>query len=141
MPPVVQAFRHLLWSNHGSALLLIALALTMKVLLPAGFMPMQNEGRLVVSLCSGMEGMTAVIAIPLNDAGSADGTGKHGSAGQAQPCLFSGHSAPSLAAVDPALLALAVLFTIALAQHWVARVKALSSSHLRPPLRAPPFPV
>lgn len=117
--------------------MLVMLALAMKLLIPAGFMPTQNEGHLVVSLCSGMEGMTSVIAIPMHE----NDKGKSGPAEQAKSCLFAGHSAPSLAAVDPVLLMAALLLAIIFAQHWVAPVEALASPRLRPPLRAPPLPV
>jgi hypothetical protein len=52
-----------------------------------------------------------VITIPGLEQGKPDGGDHPGKA--EQPCAFAGLSAPSLAATDPILLAVAILFALA----------------------------
>ena len=106
-----------------------------KVLVPAGFMPTFEQGQIVVSICSGAGPMTMVMSMRGMD------QGKKGDSQQGrseQPCAFSGLSAPSLAAADPILLALAILLVMALALRPMVPSTVRQRPHLRPPLRGPP---
>lgn len=114
---------------------LIALAMMMKLLVPGGFMPTYNHGRFVISICSGAGSMNMVINIPGLESDK-PGERQHGKS--EQPCAFSGLSAPSLAAADPILLAMAILFIMALALRPMVPIGARQHARLRPPLRGPP---
>ncbi|WP_235536291.1 DUF2946 family protein [Sphingomonas sp. Root50] len=114
---------------------LLALAVMMRMFVPAGFMPTFDHGRIVVSLCSGSGPMTMVTTTPGLEHGK-PGESQHG--GTEQPCAFSGLSAPSLAAADPVLLAIAILFVMALASRPTVPSGVGQRPHLRPPLRGPP---
>ncbi|OAN63175.1 hypothetical protein A7X12_01335 [Sphingomonas sp. TDK1] len=99
-------------------------------------MPTVAEGRMVVRMCSGTGPMTMVMAIPGLEQGKHDGEDhreKH-----EPPCAFSGLSAPSLAATDPILLALALLFVLAMGIRVLAAPAMAAPPYLRPPLRGPP---
>lgn len=127
--------RRLALNNRMLAGALIALALAMKLLVPSGFMPAVADGRIIVSLCSGAGPAKMVMPLPGMEHGKS-GDSQHGKS--EQPCAFSGFSAPSLAAADPVLLALAILFVMALASCRLARRSTAAPSYLRPPLRGPP---
>ncbi len=107
----------------------------MKVLVPAGFMPTVDHGQIVISICSGTGPMTMVMAMPGMEHGK-PGENQHSKS--EQPCAFSGLSAPSLAAADPVLLAIAILFVMALALRPMVPSVVRQRPHLRPPLRGPP---
>lgn len=128
--------RHLILANRPFACAILALALMMKLALPAGFMPTVNNGQIQVTLCSGTGPMTVVMTIPGLDHGKQDGEGHSGKS--EQPCAFSGLSAPSLAATDPILLAAAILLILALGIRPMVVLTSTAPPHLRPPLRGPP---
>lgn len=127
--------RRLALNNRDFACALFALAMMMKVLVPAGFMPTVSDGTIVVSVCSGTGPMMMVMTIPGLKNGKSD-TSQHGKV--EQPCAFAGLSAPSLAAADPILLALAILFVMTLALRPIVSRTATTPHYLRPPLRGPP---
>ncbi|WP_293919489.1 DUF2946 family protein [Sphingobium sp. UBA5915] len=128
--------RHLVLANRPFACAVLALALMMKIVMPAGFMPTMSGGQIVVSVCSGMGPTTMVMTIPGLGDGKSEDEGHHGKA--EQPCAFSGLSAPSLAAADPVLLAAAILFVLALGTRSVVPLASPAPPYLRPPLRGPP---
>ncbi|WP_010542916.1 hypothetical protein [Sphingomonas elodea] len=131
----MQPLRRLVASHRVVAGAILALALVMKLLIPAGFMPTVANGQMVVRMCSGTGPMTMVMAIPgFED--KADREGDHDK--HAQPCAFSGLSTPSLAAADPILLALAILFVLAMGVRALAAPTTSAPPYLRPPLRGPP---
>jgi hypothetical protein len=127
--------RRLASNNRMLASALFALAIMMKVLVPAGFMPTFDHGQIIVSMCSGTGPMTMVMTVPGLEHGK-PGDSHHGKT--EQPCAFSGLSTPSLAAADPGLLALAILFVMALALRPMVPTAIRQRPHLRPPLRGPP---
>lgn len=129
--------RHLVLANRPFACAVLALALLLKIVIPAGFMPATSNGQLVVSVCSGMGPTTMVMTIP-GIAHKADGDG-HGSKPE-QPCAFAGFAAPSLAAADLFLLAAAILFVLALGMRPLVLPASTVPPYLRPPLRGPPLP-
>lgn len=127
--------RRLILANRHLAAAILAVALLMKVVVPSGFMPTVANGRIVVSLCADGGPVKMVMTIP-GLKHQSDENGQHGKS--EQPCAFAGLSAPSLAAADPVLLALALLFVLALALRPAASVASTTSPYLRPPLRGPP---
>jgi hypothetical protein len=132
----VHLLRRLVLSNRPLAIAILALALLMKLAMPGGFMPTVSNGQIVVILCSGTGASTIVMTIP--GPGDKPDGGEHSGKAE-QPCAFAGLSMPSLAAVDPILLAAAILFVLALGVRPLLLLPAPTASpYLRPPLRGPP---
>ncbi|WP_240950325.1 hypothetical protein [Novosphingobium sp. ERN07] len=128
--------RRLAFSNRVFACALIALALAMKLAVPAGFMPVMSGGQIVVAMCSGSGPMTMAIAIPGLKQGKSESGGEHDKADA--PCAFAGHSVPSLGAMPELLLAVAMAFIVALGLRPLAFPASPEPPYLRLHLRAPP---
>ena len=127
--------RRYLLRHRALAACLVALALLMKVLVPTGYMLGTSAGSITVEVCSGYGPMKMTMPMP----GMAHHQGDKGDHGKAeQPCAFSGLSAPSLAAADPILLALAIAFIIATAFLAPIPVLVRAWAFLRPPTTGPP---
>lgn len=133
------ALRRLFHVHPGIAGAILALALAMKVLVPAGFMPTVADGRIVVSICSGTGPVTMVVAMPGMAHDAPADAPKHDE-GASAPCAYAGLMAPTLATIDPLLLAIALLAALALAMHRNASPLIATRPRLRPPLRGPPRP-
>jgi hypothetical protein len=121
----------------------LACALAMKILVPAGFMPVVSGGRVTIEICGGTVPVQTVMAPMMAMAmpGMAHHSGKSDHQEREMPCAFSGLTAPSLAAVDPVLLAIAIAFIVGLVFRVRTAVPIAAQAHLRPPLRGPPpFP-
>jgi hypothetical protein len=116
------------------AVWLATLALLVKVAVPAGYMIGTEHGTITIELCSGTGPMTMTMAMP----GMAHHDPKSDHDKAEQPCPFSGLSAPSLAAADPILLAIAITFIVATVFRSTARPVVRAPAFLRPPLRGPP---
>lgn len=129
------SMRTFLLQRRFLAVMAVIAALCMKIVVPTGFMIGQDSRVLTVQLCTDGLGhaVTAKIAIPMKGEPS-DSSGKQGKA----ECPFASLSMASMAGADPALLALALAFILALgfAPTHVSKPKRVS--HLRPPLRGPP---
>jgi hypothetical protein len=131
---VTRLRRHILLHRRWAAAL-IALALLMKLLVPAGFMPSVASGKITIELCSGFGVQKVEMALP----GMADhqpAPADHGKADS--PCTFSGLTAQALAAADPIILAVGLAFILATVFRKAAVVLPRLPGHLRPPLRGPP---
>ena len=118
------------------AVLLIALALAMKVLVPAGYMLAPSSKFLTVLVCSGTNMDPVTIKVPM--APTAPDTGDSDTAGK-EVCSFSGLGLAGLAATDPVLLAAAILFILAVGFLPVQPALQAITAYLRPPLRGPPL--
>lgn len=116
---------------------LLAATLLLRLLVPAGFMPIVSSGGMQITLCTGSGPQSAMIDM----AGMATGKSKpDGHPGQDVPCGFAGVAMPGLVGADPLPLAPPVVLAItttpaALPIRTVRRVP-----RLRPPLRGPPGP-
>ena len=133
----MSVLRRLLLEHRLLCGCVIAAALLMKAVLPAGFMPMQSGGTIVLGFCSGYgpKSMAMPMAIPMKeDRSSPD---EHQPKTE-MPCAFSGLAMPGLAAVDPALLALAIAFVLERAIRTATILPRIVRVYLRPPLRGPP---
>ncbi len=124
---------------------MLACALVMKILVPAGFMPVVSGGRVTIKICGGIapaqKVMSPMTAMAITTPGMAHHPGKSDHQEREMPCAFSGLSAPSLAATDPVLLAIAIAFIVGLVRHVRTAVSIAAQPYLRPPLRGPPpFP-
>lgn len=127
------AFRTFCLSHHRLAALLIALALCMKTLIPAGYMLGSESRVLTVQICADSlrHEITKQIAVGQKDHGTNKGKTD-------APCAFTALTHGVLGGAGPIQLALALLFILALAfaPHLPAAPKRVH--FLRPPLRGPP---
>jgi hypothetical protein len=132
--------RQLLIGHRGWASLLVAVALLIKLLVPAGFMVTGEHGRFQVMLCSGFapaqpttihhgmdHGATAHHSKPQQEHGKAE-----------MPCAFAGVALHALGGVDPILLVAAIAYIVALALRPVLPPAPRQPAYIRPPLRGPP---
>lgn len=133
----VTSLRRLLLDHRTLALWLAALALAVRLLVPAGFMVGSVDGRPVLQLCSGY-GPVAPMAMAH---GGHHGSGDHRESDHPatdMPCPYAGLAQAATTPVDPVLLVLAIAFAMALgvrATRWPA---LRDRAHLRPPMRGPP---
>lgn len=121
--------------HRALAIVLVLATLCMKALVPTGFMIGQNSKVLTVQICDDAFGNHAVkqIAIPMKD-GSSESGSKQGKG----ECPFTSLSMASMSGADPALLALALAFILALGFVPTRTAYPERVFHLRPPLRGPP---
>lgn len=121
--------------HRALACMLVVAALCMKVLVPAGFMIGPNSKVLSVQICSDGSGhsITTQLVIPMKGEPN-DSSGKQGKG----DCPFSSLSMVSMTGADQALLALALVFILALGFAPVRASLPKPVCHLRPPLRGPP---
>ena len=128
----MQLLRALILQNPRMAAVLLAAALCLKALVPAGYMPMAGERVLTLSICAdssgGLTGKQIVIPIK-GESGGAQGKGD---------CAFSALGLAALGNADMALLALALAFVMALGFAPQSLPETRSPLRLRPPLRGPP---
>lgn len=117
----------------------------MKLLIPSGYMVSNEQGRIAITLCSGMtaQGMTPqAMAMPgMHDDGAGSSTShdpstKHDKA--EMPCAFSSLTAYALETVDLVLRVAAIAFVMAVARRYVRPLPGALTRYLRPPLRGPP---
>lgn len=123
--------------NHQRlALLLVAMALLAKAIVPQGFMVMPSNGTIMVSLCSAQG--PQMVALDLGKS-AADQGGDHQDGNNAHPpCAFSGLSMAAAPGPDLVLLGLAIAYVLTLGFLPVVSRAQRAPSRLRPPLRAPP---
>ncbi len=109
-------------------LLLALLALSVRALVPAGFMPAQSAGGWTLEICTGQGLMKVEVG------------GKHGKPEPSAPsvCAFAGAVAPLLPVLPLVALLLALGATLALYSNAFAVAAVPATQRLRPPLRAPP---
>ncbi len=110
-----------------------ALALSLRLALPAGLMPVQTAQGLVVSLCGGMAGATIVV-----DVGLGEDPDQPGQERPAQPCAFALLGAPAVAGDAPVAPAPPASVPLALAVPPLHRIDVPRRAFLVPPLRGPP---
>ena len=134
------ALRDHLLQHRATAALVIAFALLMRVLVPAGFMPVVDHGAITIVLCSGngpQVMQTTASTMTMAHAGHHPGEEHQGKSDS--PCVFSGLTAPAVSGADALLLVVAILFVMLRAVRTPVRLPAAPSLRLRPPLRGPPF--
>lgn len=126
---------------HLVAALVLA-ALAMRVIVPAGFMPVFDHGRVTLALCSGFA--PAPVAAPAHAAmpGMSHHAGMDHDKGEKppSPCAFADLALPVLGGADPVQLAIAILYILATALLLLVAPVVRTAPRLRPPLRAPPLP-
>lgn len=130
----VRTLRQFFRDRPALSALLLAAALCLKIVLPAGYMPSASGGDVVVALCSSAApaGETVTIRIP-GKAGQDDmsGSAKHS-------CAFAPLAAAALDSVPPAIVLAALLFVFVAA--ILGRTLALRplDAQVRPPSQGPP---
>jgi hypothetical protein len=119
------------------ALAVLALALAVKAMVPAGYMLAADSKSLslTVTVCTGMDTMQKTIEIPVHK--SQDGKSSHEQAGDS-PCAFTALSHALLGGADGILLALALLFIVTVGFGSITPNLVQKWRRLRPPLRGPP---
>lgn len=137
----MEALRHILRRNTVAAWTVIALALLLKLLVPAGFMPTMTAHGLEMTFCPGMVEIPTAATKPM--AGMAHAMpghqqGKEAPAKPDSPCAFAGLTAPSLGGTDIVLLAMAFAAIVAASLFFQPIAPITRRAFLRPPLRGPP---
>lgn len=127
----MHAIRAFFLAHRSLALALVALALAMKVLVPAGFMPVAAGKTITVMVCDGHGGEQSR-AIALGD------NGESGIAKAAKTCPFSVLSSASLGTVDIVLAAALLLFILASSLLPITTPPLRRIGYLTPPSCGPP---
>lgn len=142
------------------AWLIVLAALFLRLVIPTGFMPAMEHGRLIVVPCPGFGPVSAApsAATSGSSAAASDAHSMHaGMAHHAAPeaaaeshheggsphaqdsCSFADLSLTAIGGADPVQLAAALLFIIAMALFTVTAARPQRALRLRPPLRGPPL--
>ncbi|WP_343610255.1 hypothetical protein [Novosphingobium sp.] len=129
----MQLLRAFFLHHRRMAALLIALALAMKALVPAGFMLGHDSRVITVQICADALGQQITQKIVLPSSHSGDDKAKSDS-----PCHFTALGHAMLGGADPLLLALALVFILALGFAPALAPAPRRIAFLRPPLRGPP---
>ncbi len=126
--------RTILRRHRALAALALALVLSVKLLIPSGFMLDANARVLTVTICTGVVGVhgTTQLVIPMSGKRSGHDADK------GDPCPYSALSMASLSGADGPLLAAALAFILALGFAPAAVIARERAPHLRPPPRGPP---
>lgn len=130
------ALRLLLRTHYRLAILLVALALLVKAVVPVGYMVGQSSKTFTVKICADGSGemQSRAITVPIKP-GSHDG---QDAARSGKACAYSATSMAAMGGADAPLLAVAFLFILALGFAPVKSLQLHQIHHLRPPLRGPP---
>lgn len=146
----MQPLRSALLKQPLLAAAILLAALLLRLFVPAGFMPVVENGRLTLVVCSGYGPVPAppmehgaTYAMP-GMAHHAEpqhhGSDHHPPEHQVQsPCAFADLALPVIGGADPIQLAAALLFILAAALLLHAQLPPPAARHLRPPLRGPPL--
>jgi len=133
--------RAIIRDHAGLMLVLLALALVVKAVMPTGYMlSASGERFLTVTICADASGTPKQmqIAIP----GKQDPGGDHSdAASKATHCAFSGLGNFALGGADPLLLAVALAFILLIGFAPLPALPARDIPFLRPQLRGPPASV
>ncbi|WP_295638360.1 DUF2946 family protein [Novosphingobium sp.] len=137
--------RTFLLTRRWLAFGLVALALAMRALVPAGFMPGGSAASghlLAISICadaSGNAGQGRQILIPVSGKTdpSPSGSDSHDNRSQSA-CAFSALSFAALGGADAVLLVAALAFVLAIGFAHAPPLRLARIAGLRPPLRGPP---
>jgi hypothetical protein len=131
--------RRLLRDHRRLALLLVALTLAIRALVPAGYMVGGQTTTLTIAVCADASGAQQIrqIVVPHDGKGGAPVQGDH--AKDSGACSWSSLAMGALTGADTALLAIALAFIVALGFAPATLRLPAPAAYLRPPLRGPPF--
>lgn len=132
--PPVTAFRRLLKSHFAIAAIIVTMALIVRIVVPAGFMPMMDGGSFTITLCDGIGPAVMDMAMP--------GMKHHGDDAHRMQgrCAYSDLAVPAIAGADPIQIAAAIAFILLAAFFAVPAFDLRRARHVRPPQRGPPLP-
>ena len=127
--------RAFLIGHRRLAVIVVAFALLMKALLPAGYMvgPAQGQKVLTVLVCADASGDHLSRQVSLPASGKKDGNPP-----SHDVCPFAGHAFAALGGADPIQIALAMLFVLALGFAPVPLPRLVRARHVLPPPCGPP---
>ena len=127
------AWRVFLKEHRWLALWLIAAALAVKALVPAGYMLGDTGSKtLTMVICDGSGPSTMTIDIPMDpDHAKAPDSGK-------QDCAYAGLGHAMIGGTDPVLLLAAIAFLLALGFAPAAQPAVLRRAFAQPPSQGPP---
>lgn len=136
----MNVLRTFLLRYRAMAFAVMALALAVKAIVPAGYMVGAEAKVLTIRICDDTQLSAAAhnalntraVVIPMKG----EPAGKHSKADGM--CSYGALSFAVLAGADPIQLALALLFILAIGFAALAPPAPRSTAHLRPPLRGPP---
>lgn len=147
----MNGFRRLAANHRLLAVLIVAAALMVRILMPVGFMPVVEQGRIAIIFCSGVEPQPSPTAMPGMAHPAMAGMSHGALAAQSPatpnepagskadtPCAFASLAMPALSGADPLLLTLALAFLMLLAVGTPSQANLQAAVRLRPPLRGPP---
>jgi hypothetical protein len=134
----VNVFRALILNHRKLALLLLALTLLVKALVPAGFMIERKAMVLTVSICADGLGTRSTQKMVIPTKSDLDSHGGEHSKRDGN-CAFTSLGFGALASGDPALLAVALLFILALGFTGFVQRRFAAPTRLLPPAQGPPL--
>ena len=134
----MMSLRALILAHARLALVLLALALALKAVVPTGFMIAASDERvLTVTICSDASGTPRQMQIALP--GREDSGGKQSEApAKAGPCAFASLGQGALGGADPLVLAGALAFILLIGRAPLPALPLRQRPFLRPQLRGPP---
>lgn len=132
------SMRAITFQQRSWVIVILALALFVRAVIPAGFMVAPSSLKLTVQVCAdGASDQTTVqIEVPLSKGGQRD-QGDHGQ--KNGPCAFSVLSMASMAQDHGPLLIVALATIVTTIITNGAPHSRQRAHHLRPPLRGPPL--
>lgn len=134
----VSSLRALIHRYAQLTLVLVALALAVKALVPAGYMISSSGERfLMVTICADASGTPKQMRIAIPDKNETGGDHSE-AADKSKPCAFSGIGHAALGGADSILLAAALAFILLVGFAPLRAPPADDLAFLRPPLRGPP---
>ncbi|WDF70940.1 hypothetical protein [Novosphingobium sp. KACC 22771] len=127
--------RTFLRSRRWLAMLIVAAALCVRALVPAGFMiaDQADSHTITIQICSGSSVKPMTLALPASHS-----DGKHGGKAVEAPCAFTALSMGAVAHADPLQLALALVFILLLGFLPLPATLLCSRVHILPPQCGPP---
>jgi hypothetical protein len=130
--------RAITFQQRPLVMVILALALFVRAVIPAGYMVAPSSLKLTVQVCAdGVSGQTTVqIEVPLSKGGQRDKS-DHGQ--KNGPCAFSALSMASMAQDHRPLSIVALATIVATIITNGAPHLQQQAHHLRPPLRGPPL--
>lgn len=136
----MRALRALIRRTPALAALVFAAALAVKLLVPAGFMPVVSAGGITLAICDGAGPATLAPmahAMPPHD--GHHGKSQHDHAGKADgACPYAGLTLAGMPGADPIQLTIALTFVLATGLLLATTPVIAAPRFLRPPLRGPP---
>ena len=131
----MERLRSLIRRRRGFAAVLLLVALLVRILVPAGYMPLAGES--VLTICTGTGMQTIAMPETMTDGHAKHLPGGHDAAARSI-CAFAALGLSSTGAIDPPLLLALLRLAFVAALAALVGQQVGRAAFLRPPLRAPP---